>query len=64
MRERGVWNQHLQASSITELECWVRYRLICTPGDEQILRAEGLIDDQGELTPKGHAELARIEGGT
>jgi hypothetical protein len=66
VRERGVWSQHLLASSITELSMFVHHREMCTPGDLALLVREGYVvptlGDDHILTPKGTAEIRKEDG--
>lgn len=64
MRERGVWHSHIQAGSISELEMWLHYREMVTPGDLALLVREGLLVDLGAghvFTPRGVKEQAKVE---
>jgi hypothetical protein len=66
MREKDVPHRHLDllgARSITELEMWLYYRGLTTPGDVALLVREGYLIDLGKgptLTPKGLREQASL----
>lgn len=53
-------SMHLQASSISELEVYVRFRGLSTAGDIEVLRQEGYIDDAGNLTKKADKYLEAV----
>lgn len=56
MRERGIQYEHLQASSITELEVFAKWPGLSMPYEVEMLEREGFVRD-GQITAKGRAFL-------
>lgn len=69
MRERGIPHRHIAfqaggkvsgALSISELELYVKWPGLSTPGDVRLLKHEGYLDENCALTDKAKAYLEAI----